>query len=231
MKLLILAAAEVVKALPMAEAIEGMKLAFAQLSAGRSTVPLRSHIDVPLHNGITLIMPAYLHETGELAVKLVSVFPNNPKHGLPVINGLVIALDVMTGLPLALMDGGTLTAIRTGAASGAATDLLARPDARTVAVFGSGVQARTQLEAVCAVRSIEQAWIYSNNPEQAERLVVEMAGRGRIPTSLTLATTPTQAIINADIICTATSSGTPVFAGSDLKPGTHINAIGAFRID
>lgn len=95
-------------------------------------------------------MPAYLHETGDMAVKLVSVFADNPKHGLPVINGVVLVLDVMTGLPLAMMNGAALTAIRTGAASGAATDLLARTNARTVAIFGSGVQARTQLEAVCA---------------------------------------------------------------------------------
>ncbi len=174
----------------MAEAVEGMKIAFAQLSTGKTSVPLRNHVDVPAHQGISLVMPAYLQETGELAVKLVSVFPNNPAHGLPVINGLVLALDVMTGLPLALMDGATVTAIRTGAASGAATDLLARPEARTVAIFGSGVQARTQLEAVCAVRDIEQVWVYSPNPANGQQLAQEMAGRGRIPPSPSTVATP-----------------------------------------
>ncbi len=229
MKLLILSAQEVVRALPMTEAIEGMKIAFAQLSAGKTSVPLRNHIDVPAHQGVALVMPAYLHETGELAVKLVSVFPQNPQHGLPVINGVVLALDVMTGLPLALMDGATVTAIRTGAASGAATDLLARPEARTVAIFGSGVQARTQLEAVCAVRDIEQVWVYSPNPANGHQLAMEMAGRGRIPPHITVATTPAQAACEADIICTATSSAVPVFAGADVRPGTHINAVGTFR--
>lgn len=231
MKLLILSAADVVAALPMAEAIEGMKTAFAQLSAGKATVPLRSHVDVPSHDGVSLIMPAYLQETGELAVKLVSVFPNNPSHGLPVINGVVLALDVMTGLPLAVMDGATVTAIRTGAASGAATDLLALPKARSVAIFGSGVQARTQLEAVCTVRDIKRVWVYSPTTARAERFVQEMAGRGRIPSTIHIARTPTQAIRDADIICTATSSGVPVFAAADLKPGTHINAVGTFRTD
>ncbi len=120
MKLLILSAQDVVDALPMAEAIEGMKTAFAQLSIGKTTVPLRSYMDVPTYQGVSLVMPAYLHETGDMAVKLVSVFADNPKHGLPVINGVVLVLDVMTGLPLAMMNGAALTAIRTGAASGAA---------------------------------------------------------------------------------------------------------------
>ena len=231
MKLLILSANEVVAALPMGEAIEGMKTAFAQLSAGKATVPLRSHVDVPSHDGVSLVMPAYLQETGELAVKLVSVFPNNLKHGLPVINGLVLALDVMTGMPLALMDGGTITAIRTGAASGAATDLLASTKARTVAILGSGVQARTQLEAVCTVRDIRRVWVYSPNPTHAERLAQEMAGRGRIPATINIAHTAGQAVRDADIICTATSSRTPVFASKDLKSGAHINAVGAFRTD
>ncbi len=231
MKLLILSAADVVTALPMDEAVEGMKNAFAQLSTGKATVPLRSHVDVPSHNGISLIMPAYLQETGELAVKLVSVFPNNPAHGLPVINGLVLALDVMTGLPLAIMDGATVTAIRTGAASGAATDLLAAPKARTVAILGSGVQARTQLEAVCTVRDIKRVWVYSPDMAHAERFVQDMAGRGRVPVTIHIAHTAAQAIRDADIICTATSSGTPVFAGTDLKPGVHINAVGTFRTD
>lgn len=231
MKLLILSTQDVQQTLPMAEAIEGMKTAFAQLAAAKATVPLRSHITIPAYQGISLIMPAYLHETGDLAVKLVSVFPSNTAHRLPVINGVVLALDVMTGVPLALMNGGAVTAIRTGAASGAATDLLARPDARTAAIFGSGVQARPQLEAICAVRDISQVWVYSPNQAHAEQFARDMAGRGRIPPHITVAQTPAQAVREADIICTATSSGTPVFNGQDVRPGTHINAVGTFRPD
>jgi ornithine cyclodeaminase len=173
-------------------------------------------------------MPAYLSRSGEFAVKIVSVHPHNSDRGLPTIHALVVALDAATGRPLALLEGGSLTAIRTGAASGAATDLLARPDARTVAVFGSGVQARTQLEAVSTVRSIQRAWVYSLDAPGARAFVQEMAGRGPIPDELTIAETPQAAVQQADIICTATTSSTPVFQGGDLQPGTHINAIGAF---
>ena len=155
MKLRLLSAADMVKALPMAEAIEGMKSAYAQLSTGQATMPLRSRIDVPAP-GSSLVMPAYLEKDGALAVKVVTVFPENGKVGLPIIHALVMVLNSATGEPQALLEGGTLTAIRTGAASGAATDVLARQDAASVAIIGSGVQARTQLEAVCTVREIEE---------------------------------------------------------------------------
>ena len=228
MKLLVLSAREVVQALPMAAAVEGMKRAFGQLSAGKATVPLRSHVNVPQHNGTSLIMPAYLAESGDLAVKIVSVFPNNAAQNLPVINGVVLAFDHKTGQPVALMDGGALTAIRTGAASGAATDLLARSDAHTVAIFGSGVQARTQLEAVCTVRPIETVRVYSPDQAHAVAFAAEMAGHGPIPAAIEVMGSAEAAAAEADIICTATSSGEPVFPGTSLKPGVHINAVGVF---
>jgi len=158
MNLRLLSAADMVMALPMAEAIEGMKGAYAQLSKGQATMPLRSRIDVPATGGL-LVMPAFLEENGALAVKVVSVFPQNVDLGLPIIHALVMVVDSVTGQPQALLEGGTLTAIRTGAASGAATDLLARQDATSVAIIGSGVQARTQLEAVCTVRDIREVRI------------------------------------------------------------------------
>ncbi|RLC67393.1 MAG: hypothetical protein DRI48_02410, partial [Chloroflexi bacterium] len=160
MKLRILSAEDVRRALPMRQAIEAMKRAFAQLSTGQADVPLRSALDVPCHNGVTLFMPAYLAEDDHMAVKIVSVFNDNPAQGLPLIHALVVVVNATTGEPTAVMDGTYLTALRTGAASGAATDLLAREEARVAAVFGAGTQGRTQLEAVCAVRPIEQAWVY-----------------------------------------------------------------------
>ncbi|MCI0395031.1 MAG: ornithine cyclodeaminase family protein [Chloroflexi bacterium] len=229
MELRILSAADVVRALPMAEAIAGMKLAFTQLSTGRATAPARSYIDVSAHRGISLVMPAYLAETGDLAVKIVSVFPENVKQHRPAIHGVVLILDPETGRPLALMDGGAVTAIRTGAASGAATDLLARADASVVAIFGSGVQARTQLEAVCTVRPIRSVRVYSPNREHAEAFAREMASYGPIPEDVTVASAPQAAVVEADIVCTATSAGTPVFDGRDLKPGAHVNAVGTFQ--
>jgi ornithine cyclodeaminase/alanine dehydrogenase-like protein (mu-crystallin family) len=142
---------------------------------------------------------------------------------------LVAVVDAETGCPAAVMDGTYLTALRTGAASGAATDLLARMDARVAAVFGAGVQGRTQLEAVCQVRDIEKAWVYDVNREAAEKYAEEMRGRGgRIPGDITVASSPTEAVREADVICTATTATSPVFADADLKAGVHINAIGAF---
>jgi len=231
MELRILNANEVREALPMAAAIEGMKDAYGQLAAGEATVPLRTQVDVPEHQGVTLFMPAYLPERGALAVKVVSVFPENVKQKLPTIHGVVLALDARSGRPLALLEGGTLTAIRTGAASGAATDLLARPEAETVAIIGSGVQARTQLEAVCTVREIKRVRVFSLDQEEARAFAAEMIGRGPIPDMIMLADSAETAVRDADIVCTATTSTQPVFPGHVLAPGTHVNAIGAFRPD
>ena len=173
-------------------------------------------------------MPAFLAESDALTVKVVSVFPENRRRGLPVIYGVVLVLDVETGRPLTILEGSSLTAMRTGAASGAATDLLARQDASTVAIIGSGVQARTQLEAVCCVRDIRQVWVYSPNRQHAERFVAETVGRGKMPTAVSIAVDAETAVQQADIICTATNSSTPVFDGNAIRPGTHINGVGSF---
>ncbi|HEY70624.1 MAG TPA: ornithine cyclodeaminase family protein [Anaerolineae bacterium] len=226
MDIRVLSAKEVCKALPMADAIEAMKRAFRQLSGGKAELPLRSRIEI--EQGFTLFMPAYLHQHSDLAVKIVSVFPQNPEQGLPTIHAAVLLLDSHNGAPIALMEGASLTAIRTGAASGAATDLLASPEAKTVAILGSGVQARTQLEAVCTVREIERAWVYSIDPPGMQTFVKEMAGYGPIPQDLKLAKDADQAVSQADIICTATTSSTPVFDGTRVPNGVHINAVGSF---
>jgi ornithine cyclodeaminase len=229
MKLRILTRADVQQAVSMAQAIEVVKGAFAQLSAGRANVPLRTQLPVPRHDGVTLFMPAYLEESDSLAVKIVSVFPANLERGLPTIHALVLVVDAATGQPIAAMDGTYLTALRTGAASGAATDLLARKDARHVAIFGAGTQGRTQLQAVCEVREIAKAWVYDQVHARAEQYAHEMRRRGgRIPTDIEVAASPAEAVANADIISTATTSSTPVFNDADLKSGVHINGIGAY---
>jgi ornithine cyclodeaminase len=224
-ELTIFSAADVLAALPMAAAIDGMKAAFAQLSDGRAQAPLRTHLGIS-DDDSTLVMPAYVPDNEALAIKVVSVFGSNTARDLPLIHALVLAVDPVTGRPVALMEGGALTAIRTGAASGAATDVLARPDARVVAIFGSGRQARTQLEAVCTVRQIDEVRVYSL--AGAEAFVADMAGRGPIPPTIRIATSSQAALDGADIVCTATTSRTPVFDGGDLNPGAHVNAIGAF---
>ena len=227
MELRVLTALDVERALPMDVAIEGMKQAFAQFSASQVDMPMRSRIQAG-ERGVALFMPALARQTQDLALKVVSVFPANQKLGKPTIHALVVALRAETGEPIALLEGAALTAIRTGAASGPATDLLARPQASQAAIFGSGAQARTQLLAICTVRPIQRAWIYSLDRPGAQAFIAQMAGRGPIPQDLRLANSPREAVSQADIICTATTSNTPVFAGEDLQPGTHINAIGSF---
>jgi alanine dehydrogenase len=228
MDLRILNADDVRRALPMAAAIAAVKDAFVQFSQGDAEVPLRSRLEVAAHAGVTLVMPSYLRRTDDLAVKIVSVFSRNPERGLPTLHALVVAVDAETGAPVALLEGAALTALRTGAASGAATDVLARPDAHRAAIIGSGVQARTQLQAICTVRDIETVWIYSLDDEGARRMVNGMAGESGIPADLRLAVSPSEAVQEADVICTATTSSTPVFPDEAVRPGTHINAIGSF---
>ena len=227
-KLRVLSKQDVQQAVPMLEAIEIVKGAFVQLAAGNAVVPLRTQLPVERHEGVTLFMPAYLSESDDLGVKIVSVFPRNLEMGWPTIFALVVVVEASTGRPVAVMDGTYLTALRTGAASGAATDLLARKDARVAAIFGAGAQGRTQLLAVCEVRNIGRAWVYDVKPQAAERYAQEMAGKGRIPMALRVASSPTEAVREADVLCTATTSKTPVFADADLKPGGHINAVGSF---
>lgn len=227
MKVRLLSAAEVKKALPMADAIAALKGAYAQLSTGQAAMPLRSHMPVA-GGGSTLVMPAYLPQQGAMAIKVVSVFPQNSALALPIIHGLVLVIDTVTGQPQAVLEGGTLTAIRTGAASGAATDILARPDASSAAIIGTGVQARTQLEAVCTVRDIREVSIFSLNRREAEIFIDDLAGKGPIPANIRIADSADAAVATADIICTATTAATPVFDGRLLKPGAHVNGVGSF---
>lgn len=221
-----LSANDVRQALPMKQAIESMKKAFVLMSENQAVVPPRVHLDMPEHNGATLTMPVYIPDTKRVGLKFLSLFGDNPERGLPTIQALVIVMDATNGCPLALMDGTSLTALRTGAGTGAATDLLARRDARFAAIFGAGVQGRTQLEAVCAVRPIEQAHIFDARPDRAEEFAREMSEKlslaVRIPESHDV-------LSQVDIICTATNAPTPVFSDNELKPGVHINAIGSYK--
>ena len=228
MKLRVLRANDVRAALPMPDAIRAMKDAFRQFSSGQADVPLRARLEVPESGGVSLFMPAFLHETGDLAVKAVSVFPRNIERSLPTIHALVIAFDAKTGAPAALIEGAALTALRTGAASGAATDLLARPESSRLAVFGSGAQARTQIEAVCAVRPIHEVLVFSLDPDGAGRMAADLQGRTASRARIRLADSAEEAVAQADVVCTATTSSKPVFPDGALSAGTHINAIGAF---
>jgi alanine dehydrogenase len=224
----ILSRADVQRAMTMKDAIPIVRDAFAQLSSGQATVPLRVPVPVQKHDGVVLFMPAHLHASDALAVKIVSVHNQNPSKGLPLIHALVVVIDAATGKPLAAMEGGYLTALRTGAASGVSTDLLARRDARVAAIFGAGVQGRTQLIAVSTVRKLERVFVYDAMPGHADKFVREMRGQPGVPNDVRAASSSAEAVREADIICTATTSTKPVFKGSDIKPGVHISGIGAY---
>lgn len=221
MKLRILTAADIRVCLPMSGAIEAMRTAFAQLSSGEAVVPDR--IAVSTEEGISLFMPGYLPREGHLAAKVVSVYAGNPSVGLPVIQGVVLVLDSHTGLPVALMNGAYLTALRTGAAGGLATELLAVEDASVLAVFGAGPQARTQIEAVRAVRPIREIRLVSRPTEGARILADELEG-----VDVQVFEDPEKAVLGAQVIATATDSRKPVFPGRAIGEGVHVNAIGAF---
>jgi len=228
--MLILTADDVRKALPMNEAIEAMKKAYASLSSGTAVVPLRTRLPIPTGEALSLFMPAFVNSQDEnaLAIKVVSLFPTNPGRGFAYIQAAVLVLDPETGRALALLEGSSLTAIRTGAASGAAIDLLARTDSKVAVIFGAGAQGRTQLEAACTARKIESAYIYDGNIGKAESFAKEMRANGSITKDIRIASSAKEAIENADIICTATTSTKPVFEDKDLKAGTHISAVGSY---
>ena len=229
MKIRVLTCGDVRQAIPMKNAIEASKRAYSRLSSGRLEMPLRSRVHIPEHDGVLLTMPAALPDEGEMAVKLVTVFGNNPARGLPLIHAVVLVLDTENGQILSLMDGETLTAVRTGAGVGVATDILAPSESKTVAIIGSGKQAASQLDAVCTVREIQQAWVYSLNPEHAQDFAEEMSGVGSIPENVRAETSSAKAIKDADIVCTATTSTTPVISFGHLKIGAHVNAVGSFQ--
>jgi len=226
--MLILTAANVRKVLPMSEAIEAMKKAYASLSSGTAVVPLRTRLPIPNSEALSLFMPAFVNsqDGNALAIKVVSLFPNNPARGLAYIQAAVLVFDPETGQAIALLEGSSLTAIRTGAAGGAAIDLLARKNSKVVAVFGAGAQGRTQLEAACSARKIETAYVYDANGEKAQTFAKDM--QGKLAKDIRVAANAKEAIQNADIICTATTSRTPVFNDQDLKAGTHISAVGSY---
>ncbi|HEY3475723.1 MAG TPA: hypothetical protein VGK56_14025, partial [Anaerolineales bacterium] len=207
--------------------------AYASLSGGRAVVPLRTRLSIPNSEALSLFMPAFAgSQAGDaLAVKVVSLFPANPSRGLAYIQAAVLVFDPETGRAIALLEGSSLTAIRTGAGSGAAIDLLARPDSKAVAIFGAGAQGRTQLEAACTARNIETAFIYDPNPDKSQAFSADTSGKGLIPGDIRVAGSAKEAVESADIICTATTSLRPVFQDSDIKEGTHISAVGSYRPD
>jgi ornithine cyclodeaminase/alanine dehydrogenase len=216
---------EIMKSLiSMEEAINAMEDAFASFSDGSSKVPQR-HVS-GINNLDLFLKPAYNEKLGNVAVKIITQKKDGDLKGIPAILGAVLLLDLRTGAILSIMDGEYITALRTGAAGGLATKLLAHEDAETVAVFGCGAQGKTQLEANCAVRPIKQALLYDLNIDAAYNLKTEMEGKLNISIQVEK---NLEHLKQADIICTATNSEQPLFYLKDISKGVHINAIGSYK--
>jgi ornithine cyclodeaminase/alanine dehydrogenase-like protein (mu-crystallin family) len=204
--------------LPMDAAVDALEEAFRTLDPGSG--PLRTHVETPA--GTLLLMPA-LGEAG-VGVKLVSITPANPERGLPFIHASYVLFGATTQVPEAVLDGSALTALRTAAVSGLATRFLSREDAHRLVVFGAGVQARSHLEAICAVRPVTDLVVVSRSRGAADALVGEGVARG-----LTARVGQPTAVGEADLVCTCTTAEEPLFDGSLLSPGVHVNAVGSYR--
>jgi len=207
----------------MKEAIRAMKTAFAQLSSGEAVVPPRLSLDIPDKNATSIVMPAYATGSPYYTVKIVSVNYSNPDKGLPLIHGVVQVFDAENGKHIANLDGASITAIRTGAASGLATDLLAKENAKVCAVFGTGVQAASHIEAVLEVRPIEKIIVFSRSKPSAEKFCSTLANQVQCEIG------KKESLLEADIVCTTTPASSPLFETDEIKPGCHLNVVGSHQ--
>ena len=229
MDVTVLSAEDVARLLPMGDCIQVMRDALASLARGRALVPVRMVMRMPDASGFLGLMPGHIGpddgRAGALGMKAVSVFPGNARRGIDTHQGAVLLFEEDTGRLSALMDGATITAIRTAAVSGVATDLLARRDAAELAILGAGVQARTHLEAIAAVRPLRRVRVWSRNPQHAADLV--KASAGRFGVSIEAVPTAEAAVREADVVATVTASPQPVLQRPWVKDGAHINAVGS----
>lgn len=231
-----LTATQLRELVPMRDAVEMMKSVFAANSAGEIVSPLRTPVNVPDGSGVVLFMPAFVpaskHAPASIGSKIVSVFSGNRDRGIPTINAIVVVVDPETGVPLGILEGATITALRTGAVSGAATDLLARRDASVLAIIGAGAQGVTQAAAVCAVREIREIRVADLSPESVASFADRLSVWAPEAVPMVRSTSSThEAVSGADIICTATTSKSAVFDDEWLAAGVHINAVGAYTPD
>ena len=211
---------EVRRHLKMSDLVPAMEQALIDFSAGNVTQPVRSIIKVDPPGGFFGMMPALA--TDGLGIKLVTFYPPNADRGLPTHMAMILLFERDTGAPLAVMDGRLITEMRTAAVSAAAPKLLAAPDAHVLAILGSGVQARSHFEALSIVRRFDDIRIWSRTESHAQSLAKELGGK---------AMSAQDAVRDADVVVTVTSSTTPVLKGEWLKPGCHVNAVGACRPD
>ena len=228
--MLLLNRADIHSVFTMKDSIEAVKQAFMLYSQGKSEVPLRTNIQAPKHNGTLLFMPAYVEEMDAASLKIVNIFPDNFKAGLPTAPAQVVLIDASTGIVSAVLDGTYVTQLRTGAASGAAFSALARKDAKVGALIGTGGQAATQLEAMLCARDLETVKIYDVDPARLNAFVERMRGElASYGAELIAAASSDEAVEGADILVTMTPSLKPVFDATKVKAGCTISCVGAYQ--
>jgi ornithine cyclodeaminase/alanine dehydrogenase-like protein (mu-crystallin family) len=225
METVVISQNQVPQLLPMGECIEVMARAFGELARGSATMPQRQIVWLPDRSGALGLMPAHLQDLGALGVKAVTFFPRNEGTDLDSHQGAVLLFETGRGRLLAIIDATSVTAIRTAAVTALATRLLSREDAGDLALVGSGVQARTHLEAMRLVRTIRRVRVASKTPERARSFAARESKRHGIP--ITPCSTVREAVEGADIVCAVTSSREPVVRGEWLAPGSHVNAVGS----
>jgi len=221
MNVLVISHADVVRLLPMEACIKVMAEALRTTSQGGAVLPLRSMVWMPDRTGMIGLMPGYLDPPKSLGLKVVSIFPGNHAAGYDSHQGVVMLFETQHGSPIAIIDASSITAIRTAAVSGVATDALARADAGDLAILGSGVQAATHLAAMRAVRPIRRVRVWSRNPDHAHKFAQASS------IAVEVMATPRAAVEGADLICTTTAAREPILEGAWLLPGAHVNAVGA----
>lgn len=228
--MLLLSREDIKKVFTIKDAIEADKKAFRYVVEGKCEIPLRTNIQAPKYDGCFLFMPAYLEEMDTASLKIINIFPHNIDNGIPSSPAQVLLIDGKTGLVTAVLDGTYVTQLRTGAASGAAFDVLAKKDCRIGALIGTGGQAPTQLEAMLAARTLQEVRVYDMNPERtkafAEIMQEELKDYG---VRIVPAASSDEAIDDADLIITVTPSSKPVFDGTKVKAGATISCVGAYQ--
>ena len=228
--MLLLSREDIKKVFSIKDAIEADKKAFQLVVDGKCDSPLRTNIQAPKYDGCFLFMPAYVEEMDTASVKIVNIFPHNIDNGIPSSPAQVLLIDGKTGVVISVLDGTYVTQLRTGAASGAAFDVLAKKDCRIGALIGTGGQAATQLEAMIAVRKLEEVRVFDLNYERtaafAERMQEELKDYG---TRIVAVKSSEEAIDDADLLITVTPSSKPVFDGTKIKKGCTISCVGAYQ--
>ena len=232
-EILILKESDISSMITMSDIIEADKEALSIYSSHKSNIPLRSNLDIPEYKGQCLFMNGYAAPAKALGVKIVSVYPENINKNLTSVPATMVLVDAETGVVNSLIDGTYLTRLRTGAISGLATDILSRKDSKILALFGTGGQAVTQLEAVLTVRKIEEVRVFDIFQDRAKEFAKKMSEKfsKKFNVRIIAAESSDKAIENADIITTVTTSKKPVFFSYIVKKNVHINGVGSYTPD